>query len=333
MIITQTPLRISLMGGGTDFENYFIHNGFGCVLSLAINKYIYVSIKQHSELFQEKFRLNYSKTELTSNAATIKNEIIRETLKFLNIDQKLYISTIADVPMMTGLGSSSSFCVGLLKALYSMKKIDVSPAQLAYEASFIETKLVKSPIGIQDHYPAVYGGVSMYIFKKMNKIEIKPINLNNQNLKTLNDGMLVFWTGMQRSASKILIHQKKKVKALSPDLDKLKELTLELYETLNEKKINLKKIGELIDYSWQIKKKFTNKISNTLIDSAYFQAKKNGAYGCKILGAGGGGFLLVIAEKKYHKKIIDKLSLSGLNHQKFRVVFTGSLSNSYFFNG
>ena len=169
MIISKTPLRISFVGGGTDFSSFYKKNGYGLVVNTSIDKYIYISVKKLNPVFHEKFRLNYSETEMVDHVRNIKNPIIRECIKFLDIDDRLYISTIADVPSSTGLGSSSSFTVGLLNVLYDFKKQKVSPGRLAEEAAHIEIKVLDSPIGKQDHYVASFGGLNKIFFSTMIK--------------------------------------------------------------------------------------------------------------------------------------------------------------------
>ena len=221
-VITKTPVRISFIGGGTDFPDYFNLYG-GKVISASINKYIYVTVKEHSHLFNEKFRLNYSETESVNNVNDIKNEITRACLKFLNIKNPLYISTISDLPTSAGLGSSSTFTVGLLNALhyYSTGK-KVSSKQLAKEASFIETIMLKKPIGYQDHYAAAYGGLNKITFSKK-KVTVKKININKKKISLLFDYLVLIWSKIQRDSSSVLKSQKKNIKKNIDHLNQLKK--------------------------------------------------------------------------------------------------------------
>ena len=183
MIISKTPLRISFAGGGTDLRSYYENNKFGAVLNTSINSYIYVTIKKQTSLFQEKYRLNYSETELVNDLEQINNPIIRECIRFLEINDQLYISTIADAPASTGLGSSSTFCVGLLNTLYKFKGEVVSPGRLAEEAAYIECDILKRPMGKQDHYAAGFGGLNYIRFNDDESTNVKSINLSKKNKK------------------------------------------------------------------------------------------------------------------------------------------------------
>ena len=207
MIISRTPLRISFAGGGTDIPSFYRKNNYGCVLSAAINKYIYVSVKKHSEIFTEKIRLNYSDTENVDSVNKIKNPIIRACLKHLNINENIYISTVADAPGSSGLGSSSAFCVGLLNALYTYKGLNVSKNKLAEEAATIEIDVLKRLIGKQDHYAAAFGSINFFKFHSDEKISVKPIDENSQNVKMIFNNLYTFYSGINRDASKILESQ------------------------------------------------------------------------------------------------------------------------------
>ena len=207
MIISKTPLRISFFGGGTDLPSFYESTNYGSVLSVSIDSYIYVTIKKHSELFVEKYRLQYSETELGNNLSDIKNPIIRECLRHLNVTDNIYISTIADAPGASGLGSSSSFCVGLLQALYKYKGEDVSAGKLAKEAAYIEIDLLKRPMGKQDAYAAAFGGLNYFRFNNDQTVTIKPMVLPDENKKIIFDHMLSFWTGVARPSESILEEQ------------------------------------------------------------------------------------------------------------------------------
>jgi len=204
MIISKTPLRISFAGGGTDLRSYYKHNNYGAVLSTSIDSYIYVSVKKQTSLFNEKYRLNYSETELVRNLDEIKNPIIRECIRFLNINDSLYISTIGDVPASTGLGSSSTFCVGLLNALYKFKGEVASAGRLAEEAAHIECDILKRPMGKQDHYAAAYGGINYIRFYDNETVTIRPMNISQNNLKNFSESIVVFWTGLTRASESVL---------------------------------------------------------------------------------------------------------------------------------
>ena len=326
MIYSKTPLRLSLFGGGTDLNSYYKKNNYGCVLSFALDKYIYVFIKKQPGLFYEKYRLNYSKTEIVNHIKDIKHDIIRSCLKYMNIKETLYISTISDVPASTGLGSSSAFCVGLLNALHKYKKISISKSELAYKASQIEIKILKKPIGIQDYYPAVYGGLRYYKFKDNNQIEISKNLISNRQFSILSKSILVFWSGVTRSADKILKKQNLKSKTNKLILDELKSLTNEVSYMFYNKRLKVKVLGEKMDEAWKLKKRLSSGITNKLINIAYNTAKKNGAYGGKILGAGGGGFLLLIADNSCHKEIEKEMNKIDFKKFSFSISFKGSIS-------
>ena len=315
MIISKTPLRISFAGGGTDIPSFYKKNQYGCVLSAAINKYIYVSVKKHSEIFKEKIRLNYSDTENVSNIKSIKNPIIKACLEYLEIDDHIYISTIADAPGSSGLGSSSTFCVGLLNALYSHKGKIVNRNKLAEEAAKIEIEILKRPIGKQDHYAAAFGSINFYKFYSDDTVSIKPIDENSNYVKMIFKNLYTFYSGLNRDASKILRAQKKNdnVQALL----KIRNQAEQLYDMINSQNFSLKKFGNFLENGWEIKKTLSSKISNQSIDSVYKLAKKLGVFGGKLSGAGGGGFINLIAQKKIEKTLIK--SLSKKNYKYFPI--------------
>lgn len=330
MIISKTPLRISLMGGGTDIANYYTNNKFGCVISSSIASYIYVIVKKQSEIFSEKFRLNYSETEMISDINEIKNPIIKECLKFLQIDEKIYIATIADIPASTGLGSSSSFCVGLLNALYKFKGQSISQMQLAADASTIEINLLKKPIGKQDQYAAGLGGLNFIKFNSDHTTDVQQINISKKNITLLNKNMIVFWSGLTRSADNILSEQSKNSKDNNKNLNNLKKKVFSLKECLELETINFDLIGNLLNESWHLKKTFASKISNPVIDKAYSLAMKNGAKGGKLLGAGGGGFLFFISNPSNHKTIEKKLQEIGFTKINLKFSSRGTSVKNFF---
>jgi len=320
LIVTRTPLRISFAGGGTDQPSFYRSNEYGAVLSTSINKYIYVTIKKHPKVFtREKFRLNYSETELVENLEKIKNPIIRECIKFLKIDERLYISTISDIPASTGLGSSSAFCVGLLNALYAFKKKKVSLEQLSEEASYIERDVLKRAIGKQDHYATAFGGLNYIKFNQDESTKVKSINLSKKNKKYLENSMIVFWTGITRLSWKILQDQDARYLENIISLNKIKNQALELRRLLEKKKISINKIGNLINEGWKAKKTLSTKISNKFFDNVFSKAIKSGAYGGRICGAGGGGFILFFANPDCHKKLIKNIQKFDL--KKFDLSF------------
>jgi len=320
LIVTRTPLRISFAGGGTDQPSFYRSNEYGAVLSTSINKYIYVTIKKHPKVFtREKFRLNYSETELVENLEKIKNPIIRECIKFLKIDERLYISTISDIPASTGLGSSSTFCVGLLNALYAFKKKKVSLEKLSEEASYIERDILKRAVGKQDHYAAAFGGLNYIKFNHDESTKVKSINLSKKNKKYLENSMVVFWTGITRLSWKILRDQNLRYLENVISLNKIKNQVIELKRLFEEKKISINKIGNLINEGWITKKTLSKNISSKFFDNVFSKAIQDGAYGGRMCGAGGGGFVLFFANPNCHKKLIKNMQKFDL--KKFDLSF------------
>lgn len=306
-ILVKTPLRISLLGGGTDIYSFYKEN-IGRVISFTINKYIYIFIKELNEFFEENYRLNYYITERVNSIPEIKNEITRESILLHRIKKKLYISTIADIPQSSGLGSSSSFAVGLNLAFRRIKGEQDSKklSELAVsDAINVEISKLKKPIGLQDQVASGFGGLNYIEFSKkfQNHYKVQPIN-SNKIKKMLSENLLLVWTGKQRNADNILIDQLKNHENNIENLKKLSDLTNKFY--LNEiNNFNLKILAEYMNESWEIKKNFSKLITNHDFDKIYNLALKNGALGGKLLGAGGGGFFLFIVEnsnKLYFKK-------------------------------
>lgn len=324
MIISKTPLRISLAGGGTDIPSFYKNNSYGCVLNSAINKYIYVSVKSHSNLYLEKIRLNYSETEIVNKIEKIKNPIIRACLKHLKIDENIYISTVADAPGSSGLGSSSSFCVGLLNALYAFKGQHVNRNRLAKEAANIEMEVLKRPIGKQDHYAAAFGGINLFKFHADDSVTIRPIDENNPHTKLIFNSLLTFFTNQSRDASKILSDQKKRSNLNIDNLLLIRNQAEYLYGLIYNRKLDKKNLGNILDQGWQIKKNLSSKISNKFIDDIYKLAKKSGAYGGKLSGAGGGGFLSFIVKNSHKKDFIKSLRKKKLKYFPINIDSSGT---------
>ena len=305
LVTTKTPLRVSFLGGGTDIKNFYRKFG-GTVLNSAIDKYVYVTVKRHSPCFQEKFRLNYSKSESGNLLTKIENNIVRECIKLVKINFPIYISTVGDVPTGSGLGGSSSFTVGLLKALYTIKGKSLKKKKLFEEACKVEIEILKEPIGKQDQVPAVYGGLNFISFKKNDTIKINNIKEKKIYGELFKNSLLI-WTRDTRSASAVLTNQKKNFKENIENLKKIKVSADSFYESIKiYKKIDLKKLGFFVNRSWNEKKKLSNKISTKKIDSIIENSLKIGCYGSKLLGAGGGGFIIVFGKKKHISAIKRK---------------------------
>lgn len=291
-VITKTPLRISFFGGGTDFEDFYKLD-YGRVIATTINKFIYVTVKNHDPLFNENFRLNYSETEKVSSLGDIQNNIIRECLSLVKIKPPIYISVVSDIPSHSGLGSSSSLTVGLLNALYCIKGIRKTPNQLAKLACKIEIDKLKQPIGKQDQYLAANGSFVDIKFSKNNIIKIRKIR-DKKILKKIFKNSVLVWTGQYREAKSILKQQKLKIKKNLSKLRLLNKISAQVISMILKKTFDIKKFCFLLDKSWHVKKSLSNKISSNSNNLFYNLCKNYGAAGGKLLGAGGGGFFFLI---------------------------------------
>jgi len=292
-VTTITPQRISFVGGGTDLPAFYLEHG-GEVISSAIDQYVYVTVKRHSELFQEQYRLSYSKTEHANSLDSIENGIARECLRLVNIDCPLYIATAADLPASSGLGSSSSFAVGLLNALHLMKGERVSAAQLAEEACEIEINILGNPIGKQDQYAAAFGGLNHIKFCESGRVEIDHLVLQNNLIEEIFNNCLLIWTGIQRDASNILSKQGERLESKVPYYESLvsdaKNFKTLLFSGMN----SLQAVGALLEKTWVTKRHLEGSISSPHIDDIHKKIQSLGGHGGKLSGAGGGGFLVEI---------------------------------------
>ena len=304
VVISRTPLRVSFVGGGTDMP-YFYNKFTGNTISCAINRYIYVTVKFHNN-FQEKYRLNYSITENVKNVDKIKNIRIKEVIKKLKITKPLYINTFADIPANSGLGSSSSFTVGLINALSKLDNKNFSKKEIAEMAYSIEAKITNNSLGKQDHYIAALGGMQHILYKKK-KILISPIILEKKKIKYLFDRMLLIWTNKCRLSANVLKDQKSNIKKNYTKLILLNKLSKDFLNEIKKKKFNIKRLGEIISENWNLKKSFSKFIVNRSIDKIYNKVVKDLSYGGKLLGAGNGGFILILYDLKKKIKIIRKL--------------------------
>lgn len=292
LIVTRTPLRVSFAGGGTDLPDFYEQES-GAVLSTTINKYLYVTVKRHGELFGEGFRLNYSQTEQAQRLDEIKNNIARECLRFLKIEPPLYISTIGDLPEFSGLGSSSSFAVGLLNALHAYRGERVSASQLAEEASHVEIERLKRPIGKQDHYAAAFGGLNFFTFLPDGSATVASQRLPEGVIGRLFDHLLMVWTGIQRDAGSVLIEQQRNTASNLQALQAMREHARQL-SALTRNGFDPLAFGRILDETWRLKRQLATTITNDRIDAWYERALEAGAVGGKLCGAGGGGFLLFV---------------------------------------
>lgn len=354
MIITKTPLRISFLGGGTDFRGFF-HNEEGWVLSSAIDKFIYVIIK---ERFDSKIRVGYTKTEMVDTIDEIQHELVRECLRKTGITQGVEIATMADIPSEgSGLGSSSTVTVGLLNAMYHYLNQPVSHEQLAREACEIEIEILGKPIGIQDQYIAAYGGQRFLHFRSavtnrengyaqplitepmvtqrgnsatiasattksntVDNVSVESLNLCREQIRKLNEGLLLFYTNIARKAESVLGEQVQNMEQRRDILREMKGLALQARSALEAD--NFYEFGLLLDQSWQLKKQLASRVSNDTIDDLYNTAKAAGAIGGKITGAGGGGFLLLYCHPQQRDQV--RVALSNLPELPFRLESSGT---------
>lgn len=317
MIIVQTPLRISFFGGGTDFPSFFMEEG-GCVLTSAIDKYIYVAVK---ERFDSKLRIGYTQTEMVDNIDQIQHELIREALRTTGIHSGLEITTMGDIPSEgSGLGSSSTVTVGALNALYTYLGEIVSAEKLAREACSIEIDTLKKPIGIQDQYIAAYGNLRFLDFLPDGQVKIEKVPLETESRRALNDRFLLFFTGVSRRADNILKEQKENIKERIPVLREIKQMVYEARKVLTEGDFDA--FGLLMHESWKLKKRLAGTITNGTIDDLYALARRSGAIGGKITGAGGGGFLLLYVP--YERQSAVRSALCDLQELPFRLESDGT---------
>ena len=321
MIITRSPLRISLGGGGTDLPSYYEKFG-GYLIAGAIDKYVYVTANRP---FQPGINLKYSKIENTNLIESVAHPIIREALREMNLKTpQIEISAIADIPAGTGLGSSGSFTTALLKVLHSHYRRHISPEDLAKLACKIEIENLGEPIGKQDQYIAAYGGLNEFVFNEDGTVHVTPLAISTETLHNLEDNLLLFFTGISRSASQILTDQNLKSKnendVMLANLHYTKDLGLRSRDALVAGDPTA--FGHLMHEHWEHKKSRSNGMTSDFIDSAYTQAIQAGAVGGKLVGAGGGGFLMFYANDK--EKLREKMSEIGLEEVRFQFDFEGT---------
>lgn len=287
MIVVQTPLRVSFLGGGTDFEDFYSTHG-GAVLSTAIDKYVYVVLK---ERFDEAIYVNYSKKEIAWRVDDLQHDLVREVMKLTGVTNGVEVTTLADVPSEgTGLGSSSSMTVALLQAFHTYQNELVTAETLAQEACRIEIEVLRKPIGRQDQYIAAYGNMQLIIFTN-SCVKVEKIELSSADRRQLNDNLLLFFTGKTRDSSTILSEQKANISQRVDMLLKMKSLAFKARDVVLQKSFD--EFGVLLHEGWELKKRLAHKITNPEIDQSYEAARQAGAIGGKISGAGGGGFFLL----------------------------------------
>lgn len=320
MIISRTPFRISFFGGGTDYPVWFKEFG-GTVLGTTIDKYCYISCRYLPEFFEHRHRIVYSQIESVREIDEINHPAVRETLRFINIKKGVEIHHDGDLPARTGLGSSSAFTVGLIHALYGLKGIMPSKMQLAKDAIYIEQEVLKESVGCQDQVLVSFGGLKRVDFNHGNNIDIRPIMMPPERYKALQDHLMLFFTGSHRIASTVASVQIKETPNRVRELTQMQLMVGDAIKILNEGS-DLLDFGRLLNESWQLKRSLTNKITTPQIDEIYEMAIKAGAVGGKLLGAGGGGFILFFVEPERRAQV--KESLPNLLHVPFRFESSGS---------
>lgn len=321
MIIVRSPMRISLGGGGTDLPSYYRRHG-GFLIAGAIDKYVYITIHR---TFVDDLIVKYSRMERVKHAHLLEHPIIREAMSMTGLDGPfLEITSMADIPAGTGLGSSGSFTTALLKALHTHNKALVSPHELAEQACEIELDRLREPIGKQDQYIASFGGITSLSFEPDGSVKVEPVLLSDETRHNLEDGLILFFTGYSRRAGEILRHQDEKSKDIDPtmieNLHRVKEIGFLSKKMLEEG--NLNDFGLLMHEHWLYKRVRSSNISNPQIDQWYDLAKANGAVGGKLIGAGGGGFLLFYTEEK--SRLRQAMTKAGLQEVRFRFDFEGT---------
>jgi D-glycero-alpha-D-manno-heptose-7-phosphate kinase len=322
MIITRTPFRLTLGGGGTDLPCYYREHG-GFILAMGIDKYMYISI--NTPILDNKIRVRYTKSEMVNDAMEIEHSLAREALLHVGIRNGVEIVSLADVPAGTGLGSSSCYLVGLLNGLHALMGQQVSCEQLAEEACHIELDILKNPIGKQDQYMAAYAGITVLEIAKDGRVEAAKLHVDREIIEALENNLVLFYTGETRSAAAILEHQdragRQRTAGVISSLSEIKSIGMVIRDCIVRG--NLRRVGELFDEHWQAKKRLSNLISNPQIDAWYELARQHGALGGKISGAGGGGFLMLYCEDR-KRELREAMRKAGLQELPFRMEFEGS---------
>lgn len=323
MIIARAPFRITLGGGGTDQTSYYSQFG-GFVLSAAINKYIYIYVNR--QYTDDYIRVRYSKYEQVSAPQEIQHDLVKPALEQLNLCSNLEIVSMTDIPAGTGMGSSSTYLVGLLTALYELKRERVSVKDIAEQAYIIEHDIAKHPVGKQDHYVSAFGGIHKYLFNLDGTVEVHPTNISDSTLEELKSRLLLYYTGVTRSSGEILGEQKKETQDGNSDMIENLHYTKELgYETLDAlEKGDLVTFGYLLHKHWENKKKRSKKMTDQILDEYYEFARKNGALGGKLIGAGGGGFFMFYVPIDLKSRLREALRQTKLKEMPYDFDFQGA---------
>lgn len=307
MIISRTPFRVSLFGGGTDYPKWYLENG-GAVIGTAINKYCYLTVRNLPPFFEHKHRIVYSKVELPNSIEDIEHPSVKAVLSELSIEQGIEIQHQADLPARSGLGSSSSFTVGLLNAIRAKQGKISSPALLGHEAIRIEQNVIKEDVGSQDQLWAAYGGTNFIEFNNKGEISVTPLIMKPATIEQLDSHIMLFFTGITRFSTDIAVEKIKNLNERETQLSLLKEMAFTARSILESAHGNIKDLGQMLDESWMLKQQLAKNVSNHFINDIYTQAKSCGAYGGKLLGAGGGGFMMFLAAPENQEKIRNRLS-------------------------
>ena len=320
MIISKTPYRISFFGGGSDYPSWYLKHG-GQVLATTIDKFCYITCRYLPPFFEHRIRVVYSQTEHCQSIDQIQHPAVRETLRFLKLYRGIEIHHDGDLPARSGMGTSSSYTVGLLHALYALMGKMPSKMQLAHEGIHIEQKILNETVGSQDQVLAAYGGLNHITFPMVGEIAVRPLTLSIERIHDLNDQLMLFYTGIERTASDVAASYVTNLENKERELKSIVDAVQEGISILNSDQ-PIRYFGELLDDVWQSKRKMSPNISNSSIDEIYNIALSEGATGGKLLGAGGGGFMLIFADPKIHSRIREKLS--NLIYVPFRFETSGS---------
>jgi D-glycero-alpha-D-manno-heptose-7-phosphate kinase len=322
VIVSRAPVRFSLGGGGTDLPSYCDEHG-GFLVAASIDKYIYVAANGR---FYDNVLLKYSKTEEVATAADVKHPLFREALHVTSVKSGIELVSVADLPSNSGLGSSSAFTVALLNALHAYKREYVSTEQLAQEACHIEIERLGEPIGKQDQYISAYGGITAFTFEKGGKVHVERVPMKIDVVEELEMNLLVFYSGIERKASDVLSEQKKTIKSNTDDavqrMHRIKALGYETRKLLVDGDVD--RYGELLHEHWTNKRKLASNMTDSVIDEHYEAARKAGALGGKLMGAGGGGFFLFYVRPDSRRRVYEALSARGLRQLRFRFDFDGA---------
>jgi len=321
MIISRTPFRVSLVGGGSDLRQYY-HARPGSVVAMAINRYVYVTVNKR---FDSSIRVSYTRTEIVRRVDQLQHDLIREAMKMVGITGGVEVTTIADLPAGIGLASSSTVTVGALNALYAFQGRHVSAEELARQACDIEIEVLGKPIGKQDQYIAAYGGFQHVRFNPDETVEVNPIICSKDASESIMSRLLLFYTGLQRSASSVLRHAKRRINSnghVKVAMDQLVWLSEELRcQLLHNETIEL---GDILDRAWQLKKRMASSVTNGSLDRYYTKAREAGAEGGKILGAGAGGCMLVCVPRRFQPRVRRTMLQIGLTEIPFTMEPEGS---------